>query len=267
MNKEKRKLISLEEKKSIQLEMLKEIDSFCRNNNIKYSLAFGTLIGAVRHKGFIPWDDDVDIMMPLPDMLRFKKLFKSETMKYCDIDTEPHYNCIFSRVADVRTYDKTGMISKSYGVHIDLYPIVAVPDNDEERQRYYTLAEKLQNKYFFVRKWRSRILHHFPVSSIPVIDACIYDKLVKKCVKHLMHSCAYGSTDHYYTVATYIRLHDKMTYDTDLFSELIDVDFENLNLISIANYDIFLSLMYGDYMTPPPEDKRVPYHGGAFYWK
>ena len=72
MSKEKRKQISLEEKKSIQLEMLKEIDAFCRNNNIKYSLAFGTLIGAVRHKGFIPWDDDVDIMMPLPDMLRFR---------------------------------------------------------------------------------------------------------------------------------------------------------------------------------------------------
>lgn len=74
------KEITLEERKQIQLRMLIEIDAFCRKHNIRYSLAYGTLIGAIRHKGFIPWDDDVDIMMPLPDMLRFKELFKSETM-------------------------------------------------------------------------------------------------------------------------------------------------------------------------------------------
>ena len=69
--KKNKKPISIEERKVVQLEMLKEINSFCKANNIRYSLAFGTLLGAVRHKGFIPWDDDVDIMMPLPDMLRF----------------------------------------------------------------------------------------------------------------------------------------------------------------------------------------------------
>lgn len=262
-----RKVISLDEKKTIQLDMLKEIDDFCRANGIRYSLAFGTLIGAIRHKGFIPWDDDVDIMMPLPDMLRFKKMFHSETLKYCDIDTELHYNCIFSRIADVRTYDKVGIFSKSYGVHIDLYPIVAVPDNEEDRQRYYRLAELLQNRYLCVKKWRSRVLHYLPVSGIPVFDTCFYDKSIKRCIKHLMYSCDYGSTDHYYAIATYIRLHDKMTYDAELFSDLIDVDFENLKLYSIANFDKFLSLMYGDYMTPPPIEKRVPYHGGNFYWR
>ena len=69
------KEITLEERKQIQLRMLIEIDAFCRKHNIRYSLAYGTLIGAIRHKGFIPWDDDVDIMMPLPDMLRFKELW------------------------------------------------------------------------------------------------------------------------------------------------------------------------------------------------
>lgn len=94
----KAKEITFEERKTIQLDMLKEIDAFCRTNNIRYTLACGTLIGAIRHGGYIPWDDDVDITMPYDDMLKFKKLFKSETMKYCDIETEKNYGYEFSRI-------------------------------------------------------------------------------------------------------------------------------------------------------------------------
>ena len=72
------KKISFEKQKEIQLEMLKEIDYFCKHNSIRYSLAFGTLLGAIRHKGYIPWDDDVDIMMPYPDLIKLKRLFSSE---------------------------------------------------------------------------------------------------------------------------------------------------------------------------------------------
>lgn len=69
--------LTLSELQSVSLEILCKIDSFCRKNNIRYSLTYGTLIGAVRHKGFIPWDDDVDIMMPRPDYERFLSEFKS----------------------------------------------------------------------------------------------------------------------------------------------------------------------------------------------
>lgn len=92
------KEIIFEERKQIQLQMLIEVDEFCRKHKIRYSLAYGTLIGAIRHKGFIPWDDDVDIMMPLPDMLKFRDLFKSETMRYCDVDTDPKYQYAFQEL-------------------------------------------------------------------------------------------------------------------------------------------------------------------------
>ena len=75
------KEITIEESKKIQLMILDSIDLFCKSNNLRYSLAYGTLIGAVRHHGFIPWDDDIDIMMPRPDYDKFLKLFKQENLK------------------------------------------------------------------------------------------------------------------------------------------------------------------------------------------
>ena len=131
-----KKPITLEERKKIQLGMLDEIDSFCREHDIRYSLAFGTLIGAIRHKGYIPWDDDVDLIMPLPDMLRFKKEFKSDKLAYVDLDTVPHYEYHFSRICYLPTYSKTGVLEKSYGVNIDLYPVVGMPDTEDEIQRF-----------------------------------------------------------------------------------------------------------------------------------
>ncbi len=159
----KKRQITLEERKSVQLEMLKEIDAFCRAKDIKYSLAFGTLLGAIRHKGFIPWDDDVDIMMPLPDMLRFKELFHSDSMKYCDVDTEKHFEYGFSRIANVKTYNKRGLIAKAYGICIDVYPMVSVPLDSEKNELFFKKASELNRRRFFFMKWNSRLIRFMPI--------------------------------------------------------------------------------------------------------
>ena len=97
--KEKGRRLTTDDIRALQLEMMDEIDAFCRANGIRYALAFGTMLGAIRHKGFIPWDDDMDIIMPLEDMMLFKKKFQSNTIQYLDIDTCKHYDYHFSRVA------------------------------------------------------------------------------------------------------------------------------------------------------------------------
>ena len=99
-----KKEINLEERKSLQLAMLKEIDAFCKKNGLRYSLAFGTLLGAIRHKGFIPWDDDLDIMMPVEDIIKFKAIFNYDKLKFCDVDTEKYYDLDFPRISHKRTY-------------------------------------------------------------------------------------------------------------------------------------------------------------------
>lgn len=255
--------ISFEEKRSIQLEMLKEIDAFCRSNGIKYSLAFGTLIGAVRHKGFIPWDDDLDIMMPLPDMLRFKELFRSDTLKYCDVDVIKHYDFAFSRIAHTNTYNKRGLTCKTYGICIDTYPIVSIPSDKKQREDFFSIAMRIQKKRSQIEAWRNRIIRYLPVASIPGFDKIhkeYRDQLLKKCQP-------YGSTDCYYVVAGPLSIRNRTMYDRDIFKELVDMEFEGFRSSCIKEYDYFLRLMYGDYMTPPPENERHPYHIGNFYWK
>lgn len=260
--KQKKRPLTLDERKSIQLDMLKEIDAFCKTNEIKYSLAFGTLLGAIRHKGFIPWDDDVDIMMPLPDMLRFKEFFHSKTMKYCDVDTDKYFCFSFARIADTRTINKEGLIHNSYGICIDLYPIVAISDNTEQNVLFFERAKTLEKKCDFFTKWRMRAVRHLPIRTIP-----FYRSAVRELSDFSRYSFEYGKTNNYYIIAGPISLHEKMTYDFDMFEELIEVEFEKNIFQAISNYDVFLTLRYGDYMTPPPEDQRHPYHGGNYYWR
>lgn len=259
------KEISLEERKKIQLDMLLEIHDFCVSHRIKYSLAYGTLIGAIRHKGYIPWDDDVDIMMPMPDMLRFKEEFHSKKIKYCDIDTEKHFEYAFSRLAYKDTYNKTGLSFKSYGVNIDLYPVFNVPDSIEERDVYFERGCKyLENRLNYIR-WRKRVICRFPVSTIPG-----FDKSIRKYRDYMMfNGIPYGSTHHYFIFGGSLDKNEreKCTYDFDLFSGLIDVDFEGTKLSSIERYHDFLTYYYGDYMQLPPESERHPYHGGHYFWQ
>ena len=254
--------VSLEERKIIQLEMLDEIDQFCRANNLRYSLAFGTLLGAIRHKGYIPWDDDVDIMMPLPDLLRFKQNFKSDNLQYCDVDTCPHFSYPFSRIAHKATYNRQGF-AVSYGVCIDLYVMIALPQSEVEQNAFFSIAEKLQNKRLRLVKWRSMINRHTFFPTIPG-----YDNAVIAYRDYLLfNSPQYGSTDYYYIIAGLLKLRNRMIYTHDLFDQMIEVEFEGRHFLAIKDYDEFLTLRYGDYMTPPPENQRVPYHGGHYYWK
>lgn len=256
------KKITLAEQKEIQLKMLQEIDAFCREHSIKYSLAFGTLLGAVRHHGYIPWDDDVDLLMPLPDMIRFKNEFVSDSLKYCDADTEKHFEFPFSRIANVMTYNKRGIIAKSYGICIDLYPVISVPKLEEERKSFFSQAELLVQKRLSYLKWNARAIRYFPVYSIPG-----FDRFVKRYRDFMLNEELYGKTGVYYIVAGPLSHQKQDTYYIDLFEELIELDFEGFKFLSTAHFDTYLSQSYGDYMQLPPEDQRNPYHGGNYYWK
>ncbi len=257
---EKDTIINLDERRVIQLEMLNEVDQFCRNNDIRYSLAYGTLIGAIRHKGFIPWDDDVDIIMPVDDCVKFKKMFSSETIKFCDVETEPHYEYAFPRLAYKNTYRRLGYNKKTYGVNIDVYVMQGLPADKEEINKYFNKCQavlKTRLFYWHLRNNLAKLAH--------INNLLICDYYFKKYAHLCSGKYAYSGASYYSPVGGgCYEMRD--VYDRDLFKDLIDVTFEGLSLKSVKEYDYWLRHFYGDYMQLPPEEERVPYHGGEYFW-
>ena len=122
--------IGIDKLKQIQLDMLKDIHAFCVEHDIRYSLAFGTLLGAVRHKGYIPWDDDVDIMMPREDYNRFIRSYGNNIYRIADMSVNPDYGLPFAKVEDVLTVIEENVEGGSvFGIYIDVFPVDYIPDN------------------------------------------------------------------------------------------------------------------------------------------
>ena len=254
--------ISLEERKKIQLEMLIEIDQFCREHDIKYMLAFGTLLGAIRHKGYIPWDDDVDISMPYEDMLRFKKEFMSEKLEYIDATKDRYFFYAFSRIAHKPTYSKCGLISNSYGVCIDLYPTIAVSEDQEVNQMNVSTLISHYKFRNYIAKWRSRAIRYLPIRNLPFVQ-----HIARRYNKKMVELFYQPGGKLFHCIAGPLPAFDIHTFDFNPFDDLIEVDFEGQKFMAPSKYHQYLVHRYGDYMQLPLEDQRHPYHGGEYYWK
>ena len=257
--------ITIEEKRKIFLEMLQEVDVFCRSHNIRYSLSSGTLIGAIRHKGFIPWDDDLDITMPLPDMIRFKDEFVSEKIKYCDVDTERNHFLPFSRLVYLPTYSKVGLFNKGLGVNIDVYPIVGLSSSAKERESYFKLAMKIYTIRRHFMKLSSCIQKVTPFSCFPGTRQIV--KKYREC--ELFRSNPYNQSKLYFRIADALKpnIIKRDILDFDLFDQLVDINFETITCKTTAHYHKYLTQKYGDYMQLPPESDRVPKHDADYYWR
>ena len=256
------RMVTAIEQRKIQLDMLREIDEFCHVNKIKYSLACGTLLGAIRHNGYIPWDDDVDICMPIEDLIIFKRLFISRTLEYVDIDIKKGYSYAFPRIVYKPTYSHPGIVVKSEGVCIDLYPLIEVPQDNSLLYKLLKKGLRYEHIHYILWKWNARIIKRFPVHTIPFKRLSVLK--LRDFYYNTLHKKGGGC---YYYISGPITELNKFRLPFNPFDCLIKVPFEGLLLQIPKRYDYVLRMWYGDYMVLPPEDQRHPYHMGNYYWE
>lgn len=256
---------------TIELRMLLKFDQLCRENNIPYTLAGGTMIGAVRHKGFIPWDDDVDVYVLRNDFNKirekFPKLLANTEIFYQDHKTDKNYFYQFDKLRMNGTIFKETFLENheiNQGVFIDIFPIDYVPNNLIIRvilyARYRLMRLILMCKYINVdARSGSKKYFAFIIRSLffwVKLD-WLYEKSEKLAQKYLKKrkNCRYvmnlnsiGSDGM------------KETYSIDDFKKLEDIKFESHSLSISSNYDQMLKKIYGDYMKLPPKSDRVTRH-------
>lgn len=268
------KEIYIEELKRIQVDILQVIHSFCISNDIRYTLHAGTLLGAVRHKGYIPWDDDIDIAMPRPDYNRFIQTFNGYTPSLVVMAPELDWNYYapYANVVDRRTFVQEGVVSHrgmDVGIKIDIFPIDGVPDNLNEFEKQFAFINELNG----ILATKRCLIHKIPIRQIKTILAYLWGKAenvfysFSSTQKRLHEVVVRYPFNESKFAATWVYCPVKKRLDKRIFEEYIDIPFEGQMFKSIKEYEMFLTTLYGDYMKLPPVDKQVPHHDFTAYWK
>lgn len=257
-----------EEIQKYLLETVKVLSDFCENNNLRYYLSGGSLLGAVRHQGFIPWDDDIDIMMPRKDYEVLISEFDNNTYEIVDCQTNKYYGAPYARMWDKRTVREWKNFDQiSMGIYIDILPIDGYPNSEflSVIRDYYLL---------YLRKWRT-------ISLRKTITEKDRFKVLQKILKAINpHTANYYSckanligkknsfeTSSFVGVQSGTYHQQKERNPKSIFDHTIYFQFEDIQLPGPAGYDEYLKHLFGNYMQLPPEDQRIGRHDQIVYLK
>lgn len=249
--------LTLRERQLEYLRILKELDRYCSETGLRYYIGCGTLIGAVRHKGFIPWDDDLDVFMPRPDFLKMARNYQSGDFTFHTLYSDKAHPYNFGRLCCNSIYTCIGK-EKTFSFGIDVYVINGAPSlrNEQEKHKddtqvYIRIKTKLLAiRNFFVRKnlWPYKNLE-FPLMRKALMKA--EQLFAKYDFEDSEFIWPYGGG----------RLNMKKEY----YGNPVRLQFEDGFFMAPEHYHEVLTLGYGDYMKLPPEENRKPYHGDEYY--
>lgn len=255
--------IILRKVQKVELEILDIVHKVCVENQLKYSLAYGTLIGAVRHQGFIPWDDDIDICMPREDYEKFLEIwpkYKFEDYILQNIETDEDFTQNFTKIRKNHTtflQPKEEQYKYHKGFFIDIFPGDRVPDSKLKRQfQFFNMAVNLLYSRKFKSGSSSRIISM--VENILFLFPKSFQKKYRKVSEKIVKKYNFNSELQYVFAST---INDaRIYYPNDIFENLILADFEGKRFYIFKDYDTCLKIQYGDYMQLPPENERVWTH-------
>lgn len=255
-------MISLQEQQEILLNIMHQTHEYCRKNHLRYCLAYGTLIGAVRHKGFIPWDNDVDIFMPRPDfewlLNDLKERQMGDNLSVIHYTTDPKYHYSVARIYDNRTRVRSSALREppeKMGIYMDIFPVDGYWTKEEKRSiRYKKLRfnQRLQSADLYAMKERKGLK-----AKLKWISHFFFPGRHNKHPRKIDQYCKqvdYDSREKVIDMAEYLHFDTWLTHED--FNDPILVPFEQFQFYIPQRYHEFLTAGYGDYMTLPPEDAR-----------
>lgn len=268
------KEITLEESKCIQLSLLEKIHAFCEENGIVYYLMYGTLLGAVRHQGFIPWDDDIDIAMPRADYNRFCQTFAAEDAKVVACDLDDGYYLPFGKVIDTRTVLKEKVRTDyTLGVYVDVFVLDALSPEPAVNRRAFRKLLLLRNflmlgSFSNMKKRHGvrRILHTLLRPLSVILNMNRISRKMNRIARKI-NPDGIGCEKLATLMATDASAITDLHFDRTFFDKRVLLTFEGKEFWCPADYDGLLRFRYGEYMQLPPEEERASHHECTQYWK
>lgn len=260
--------LTLRKVQLLELKCLKELKRICELNNINYFLIGGTLIGAARHKGFIPWDDDIDIGMLREDYDKFLNLCKTQlnTEQFFLQNTETEKDCCDYEIARIRL-NNTHFVQQHRkklklhdGIFIEIIPYDALPDTEKECKLYY-LYFKSMKRILGIRKGYRYQVSNNVIKKAAIYAAAFVSKIIplKLLEKNMLqyHLKYNDQNSKYVFLLAGAYNYRKERHLRETVQSYTTLEFEGEKYPVPQNYDLFLSEQYGDYMTPPPPEKQV----------
>lgn len=266
------KNINQKEYKKILYDELSFFDALCRKNKIHYSLIGGSLIGAIREKGIIPWDDDIDIVLTKEDYQHLLKVIKNTTnsrYKFLSNETQESYPFPFIKLVDTRTTIEEAQIKDSipnYGVFLDILWYIPTSDNLKKRKKHFRRVSRL------IRMCNRVNINYDHTTPIKIAYRAMRNILIwsignKRILKALekeynrFHSGKYS-----FTCWPIYSIDKEIQQTSQIKAGYTDVPFGPIKSMVFKSYDKILKTTFGDYMTPPPENSRDT-HNIKAYWK
>lgn len=265
------KEIDIEELKRIQIEILDKVDEFCNNTGIHYFLSSGTLIGAIRHKGYIPWDDDVDIYMPRKDYEMFLDNFNGydSNFRVISLRNVSDYPNSYSKVERAGTLlIEKADYSIEMGVNIDVFPVDGVPDDILERKKYMNKAirlfQKMELKKTTIDFERRGLLKNIILA---IGKLLLQSKSLAELAKELDAMIDKDCEETEYVCSLVSNNKFGKEFPRSVIEGTVEVEFEGKYYKTMRGWDTYLRVNYGDYMQLPPEEKRITHHSYKAFWK
>jgi len=254
----------------VQLGVLADLDRLCRAQRLTYYLGYGTLLGAVRHGGFIPWDDDVDVMMPRADYERLLDVFAATAPGHLSIGsprTQAGWPLPYAKVSDDRTVViEPFEVPVAMGVNVDVFPVDPLPSSPLRRRVQSALLRRLgwalELRYIAAdrgRAWHGTAAIRLAKPVLRLVPMAVLVGLLSRCAR-------WSGPRPADRVGVRVGSFDWSVPPSSL-GVPVEVDFEGLRCLAPADADGVLTAMYGDYRTLPPESERLSHHAFTALWR